>query len=750
MNGTIQRPKRKRSEDIDALIEENLPRLQQRYGSDNRVINWSAKQVRYHFAIRDGLLQESDVKTDRLSKDWLIMMLSDHVEGEFWKTWHLNTMLDEALKLNIISEEQYESSWSGIVRCVKCYLWTLIGREYGLARKKMKEYASVCSEVMIRGSILANLMATFAIRENRVDEMFAVLKKDKIRQVMLPEFFAPEKRERLVNDVLEQCADCILPCPRWERVMSRSGWDNALKYLSNKYLTAVACHVYVHITARCKKYIDATCDQKDACKALFFQGKTEHNLSSQDLDRVQRLRSFIGAATGALKQPEKLTSKLFELHILLLTSDVKGIKGSVMPVSSWSRSYHRACARVFNELMKSVSCGMRFEEAFSPSMVECKLRDSRKKKRKSVRSRMKGRAFSQKRKNVQRSFYRMKNGRRVSSIETDGYGVSLVVNIPIDAKIMEEKEEDVAKRMQKQTESFLNAYKNSDSCVLAGNDLGRRNFYTISFSTPQVTPDIPNLQFARSEWLRMIRDNDRKRFYKMKDDTPCVREFLTESSSTSKKTADFDEFKQYARTICRYRHVLKTHFILDDARCGMAMVCFRRRRSAMHRLTNRIFRHVWKHGHRETRFVLGSGTGSFGGGAVKGEKGSVPVKEMLRYMVASFKRLGQPGRLWKHLDEFYTTKMCYKHGIPTKDHHQKNCRGHTKKWKNINVRRCAKCASEKNELGLIDRDGNAAQNILLVLKTLLEEGAKARPEHLRRPTKKRPKLANARASSSKG
>ena len=734
-------PLRKKASSVRAFVDQHVPRLKEQYSNAHRIIKWSDPQVRRHFAVRDGLIEASELQFS-VSKEWLIMVLSDHLEGDFWKTMNFNCMLERAVELCLISESDKQDAWTSKKTVAKCYLWTLVDSQQATLRAKLKEYAVVCSELMIRGSLLANMVATYAIEHGRTDELFALMAKERdcIGQLLLPELLAEDKRAPLVRDVMNVCRDDMLPCPQWEQVMGRAGWDNAIKFLCTKYGSAVARHVYVHMAARCSKYMDTFCTSPASCKALFFQGRTEDTIDDQDAHIVARLRAYFGTSTGEWTAPKTLTRQLFDLHILFLTSDIKKVSGSILPVSKWTRAYHRIDDRIFENLAKAAKVDVAFDDIFGNSIVRQKLKESRKKKRNAVRKRLKGRAKKSHRRRVQRSAYKFHAESFISSVETDGVGASLVVKTPMQARTMHAFDDSAgakAREAQRALASFCKEYGTEwESLILAGIDWGRRNFYTIKFRTPAgVESTIPDLQFTRAQWLRTIRDSDRKRFYKDKDAVPCVRQFLTAVSGTSKKDATFAGFREYARTVCNHRDTLQAHFLQDDDRCRMAMKCFRRRRAAMHDLCNRVFRHVWKHVPKCTPLVMGGGSGSFGGRGGRGEV-SVPVKEMIRYMEASLERLGQRGRLWKRLDEFYTTKMCFEHQSKSEDHHQKNRRGHAKKRTNINVRCCPHCATDDNKLGLIDRDGNAAANILLLLETLLRDGPNARPRYLRRPPKK--------------
>lgn len=154
----------------------------------------------------------------------------------------------------------------------------------------------------------------------------------------------------------------------------------------------------------------------------------------------------------------------------------------------------------------------------------------------------------------------------------------------------------------------------------------------------------------------------------------------------------------------------------------------------MHRVCNRIFDHVAKRVGKDVPVFLGSGNGSFGGGARKGERGgSVPVKEMLKFLRSSFKRLGRRGMLYSNVDEYMTTQMCCVHHILTDKYHSKNRHGRRKKYPNANVRSCAQCVQKCNIRGFVDRDGNAALNILSVTVCILRK--LKRPVYLQRPKK---------------
>jgi hypothetical protein len=719
--------------DIDALIKKELGILKEAYGDSFPFIDWTDKQTKRYFAVEAGLLQSDDdpTKSGCFSRSFLRMKLSEHVDTEILKQCNHNLLIQKCEELGILQKGEAEPAYS--TRTLKCYLWTILDRRHGTLRLKLKEYAAVCSEIAIRGSIIANLVFGYAIRENRMKEMFDLIQSvDTVRYMILPEFFKRAALPSIVTDVLSEYSQAILQVPAWEHVMSRSGWDNGLKYIAGKYLTCLRNHILVHSAKRCRTRLSKVCDDPKAAIRCFFDYTEARadTLSLDDRDYVDQLRGFFGGNLGELKVPDSLTWDMLQLHVLLLQN---GTKASALPVVSWTRGHHRACERVFGHLCAAIQQPqLSFQTVFGD--ISARLRQTRRIKRKKQRSRMRGRAHAPKRKSIRYSWLRLRGGSEVGTIETDGCAVSVTLRTPIPPRMTPPEEKLTAKEyvLRQQSAFRKEIHEMGEENVCGGIDLGRANFYSISFKHKKSGEDgvrIPNIQFTRPEWLRMIGERQRRQFLKEKYSTPEIKSFLRDVSNTRKKTVD--GFLLYARSVKEHRRTLITKFLWDDEMCLKRMYWFRKRRSAMHHLVNRIFDHVGRRVGKQVPLALGSGNGSFGGGACKGERSSVPLKEMMQTIRGSFARMRRSGAYSSVLDEYNTTKMCCEHHQETSKHYSKGRRGKLKKRANRNVRCCAHCVRGNNSRGFVDRDGNAGKNHLLILECILSE--RDRPDYLSRP-----------------
>ena len=730
--------KRLSTDEVDAIIERHSSRLQSKYANAFPVIDWSDKSVQRFFAVRDGLIDHSKNLFGRtLSKALLAMHLSAHIhDGRDWRHCDYNWMLQEALDRDIITEEEFQSSFAGKFTTIKAYLWSVVPNK--AVTSFLRNYACVCSQLMLRGSVFANLVATFAASHHRTDELFSVIKsKAKTRQLLLPEFFtSASDTSKLVKEAFLVFKDELPPCPDYLGVMSRSGWDNGLKFIASKYQSAIVRHVTVHLERRIRRLLETECTDPSASKEMFFQGTVDAEMTLDDRKKVDDLRKEFKLRRGEKwSAPMSLTKSVWSLHIRLMGYGSKGLTGSLVPFSSWSRSYHRCDSRVFDNLMKQSKLNVRFDDFFDPGVVTTQLRATRKRRRHAKRKSLKGKGRRKQYCRINSNVFKFKKGARISSIETDGCGLSMLISTPMeirDCSIITKPSKKTWS--QKTSEFFGSLQKDADSFCVAAVDLGRRQPAVIAFKPPKDSKKIPLFRITKADYLRRSKANIRREFYKREDNIPEARVALSAISNCKKKTANSDDVVMYARVLKAHWRAVENQFIQNDRRCLQAMANFRNKRSAIHYMANGVLQHLRRHHiSRNVPLILATGDGSFGGGCVKGEQGgNVPVKEFRKHLGLLFARSRQRGHFWGNIDEFRTTKMCCKHHVVTVDHH---CKRHGHRiWKtNNNVRRCAACANDKNVLGLIDRDINGATNILLVVEWLLKDGS--RPEFLQRETR---------------
>lgn len=290
--------------EVKEIIAQRLSELREAYRDSYRCIDWDDNYTRMHFASEAGWITASEkaLFMKHISDAWLRMRLSEHIpDVEELRTYNRNLLLEQAVTYQIIPREEADRSLLCSMTTVKCYLWTLIDDR--AVSSVLREYASICSQITIRGSIIANLVALELYRTDQLAELFSLVKNAlSIRQLLLPEYFATHKNvgaSPLVSEIVQRYAESIPPVPNWEQCMSRSGWDNALKYIANKFQSAVSRHVRIHLIARCKKYLSAVCNDTNSAKGCFCQG-TLDRLDADDLKKVSWLRSFFGNKNGEL------------------------------------------------------------------------------------------------------------------------------------------------------------------------------------------------------------------------------------------------------------------------------------------------------------------------------------------------------------------------------------------------------------------------------------------------------------------
>lgn len=775
------------NDDLKKLVEDQLEKLIQKYSSEfpqeypSEYIDWNDGYTRNWFAVKEGWIRENEVSQllgRTYSNSWLRMRISqftndDDVVNQSTKaTFSRQWMLDKLFEKGVLTEEDVLQQSSTDKKTFKAYLWTLV--EDDRIRKAFRQYSIVCSEIMIRGSIIANIVANVVTPE----ELFQLSStRENMRQLILPEFFQEHKSmsiHPLVKDVLSRFSHAIPPEPEWRKQIDRRGWDNALKYIAGKYLTAFKNHVCVHLLRRCRQYIGNVCKDPDAAKEVFMNGFGIRELSEGDSIIVRDLRARIGKKTdnGELATPKTMSKQHLELHTMFLTSqkesDKEKDKGSVMPLVSLTRGYHCVDARIFESITKMFDdTSLDFNDVFGGNHEEWnrRLRKTRNIKRKKQRKRGGHRRGAWKR--INHKYFKLDSGRptRVASIETDGYGVSVCLQTPKKAYVFIQREKELTdpekrefakKKRNEQIEKLRKLFAEK-RVVLRGTDLGRRNLHTCAIMELEAgqLPDLDNVSswqmqrsdFSREQWSRSIGAEKRKKFFAERDARPEVKKMLTALAHQRSRCAQLDVFCSYASTLKSHWDVVRTEYLEEDSRCGMRMFFWRRRRSTMDKMVNRMI----LPGDRDAYLIIHSGNASFGSGG-KGEI-SVPVKQFHMETKKGFRRLNRPGEIII-ADEYLTSQGCFDcRSRLSKVFKEGETREDGRPVENLDIKRCDHdCRLNPNVSVIKDRDYNAARNILLLLVWILY-GREGRPDYLARPKKvvapRKKKNADG-ASTSKG
>jgi len=248
----------------------------------------------------------------------------------------------------------------------------------------------------------------------------------------------------------------------------------------------------------------------------------------------------------------------------------------------------------------------------------------------------------------------------ISSIETDGIGVSIVLcteakmnrfRASTEPKTDAQKREYAERERRRKVASFAALLPKA---IIKGLDPGRVNLYTTAEKKEDGTH---KRQFYSRN--RHLEKTGRLRFEAWRNERSSQAEIAEAmkalSLSAGAHCCDMEKWILYMTTRHVHRETLWREFLEEDERCKQRMVAFRLGQRALARAADSLV----KDGVLQKRpVIIGYGTGRGSGGGHKGEP-SVPVKAMYRALKEAFKRHRCKGGI---LDvwEFYTTLKCHR------------------------------------------------------------------------------------------
>ena len=626
-----------------------------------------------------------------------------------------NDLLELAKKLKLVTEAEFEASLSFKERTVKMYLWTVVHEPSH--RTKLREYAIICSSLYIHASAMLNVCFCAANETAQlptfVEDVWQSLQagnkskeSDLLLQVVLPERVAtPLPIVQAVRDANPHLQKLI---PDWRHLSGGmlSMWDNAVKYIANKYAGAIKNHVMVHLVARLKHKLRSESLEPNLAIQALMEGGMEDELLLQDRWLVDGMRQRLGVKEGeAVTTPEVLKKDMLVWHFELCQERQSF---SPFPVAGLTRSYHLIDDRICEGLFGT---GMSLCKVFglTPKEWSQRTRTARRAKRQRKRSQGKG--------NSARTFV-LRKEHVITVVETDGYGLGIHVKTPhvhryddsLDSLEGSARASEVRKRQ-------LEALRRHDDPVVIGNDPGGYFLYYVA--VPNQEGGHEKIRYSREAWRRDIHEQPRAKWNEARARRPEVISAMAAiSNSGGYHHADAVKWHSYTLALCTHWDTLRGEYLELDDRCKIRMAAFRLRKRALDRAADRVLRFSKERMVSQNQaLVLSYGNGNVGLGA----KGT-PVKSIYQALLSAFKRRRCIGGVRK-VGEQYTTKRCYKCGDDMKAVHAVIDGA----WKeNRDLRCCTKCGGEQGKLR--HRDFNAAINIRLV--GLAELQGKRRPSHL--------------------
>ena len=715
------------------------------------------------------------------------------------KSLSRSQLVHEGRKYKVLNDTEFQASIPSDNYVVKSYLWSYL--DDPIHRERVHHYVILCTKIQHRAYLTLKtayfLCATGHFGPRYSVEAFvkALLTNPAqgFEYLVLPEHFPNTSHPlRSIVDSTRQVYPVFQDglCASLEFLITRSGLDNAKKYIATKVRTAVFNHVFVHLHNRVKGSLEARKHPEeqsdlDGMKELYFKGVTDKNVGPRDRETVVTLRKVFlsdGAARNDTEIPEasstpKASEMLLHLECCRLAEDTSRTF-TPFPNASCSRCYQRLCTRLFCLLLRVDD--MQATINLSPSLARRRAQKTR------------DRRLSEKNKNNKRrnGYFTMRRNEKdalVTSIETDGVGMSIVLlverpqrfqkSVKDDIHLSAKQKREFAEKKRRDKIEKLATFSNNEenNAICRGLDPGRVNLFTTAEKSRvnQDTTKYEKRYYSRTRHLEKCGRDRMREWRDQRAQQPAVAAALKALATTGgAKTHVASRWFAYLHERFTYQEVLEDEFMKNDERYKKKMVQFRLSQRALPkvppvaRAADRLVLEGNEPNQKKERrpVIIGYGTGRGNGGGHKGEP-SVPVKAMYRALLQAFKRHRIQGGVldvWEHL----TTQKCYKcHETMkvrdiswTEKDAEREKKRLTEKWevccreareKNEDIpllelpsdeellnrqkrdrdfRICEHCCSSNQPWKLRNRDFNAAINILVLLDK--ELSGEERPEYL--------------------
>lgn len=677
----------------------------------------------------------------RLSKETLDKVLQgfDNVP-EFW-----NDKLLFALKNKKITETQLQCSAATKEHVIKRYLHGMTEKK--VVRDRIKSYAILCTKLYRRATALLNLTVCENINnDTNLLKICDILSSSmKIKPIVLclrdplPELFQKCLTKHKFIDSLG---------PSTDELSLVSHWSNVKTYIANKIHANMKTQIKTHFLKRLKTYVRAQAKgpPDEAVKYLFGESPCD-NVEDRTLveNIVDRLAKGGLLKDGLPELPaESLPSSLIKFHFDLCKASEKGFRPLPFP-SVGARHHGRIDPGVFSTLMRDHPDDER------DMHVELKLArelwNSKKnrvigyKKRQRVKTVKKRTGKNKKTGKTKRSkkvrrynrlkVRKLKNTQWVSSIESDGVAVSIVIKTLL--KPAREKK-DIEQYHEEQMRKIRDIYKNESPSITAF-DPGHVYLLTgatipqqeINLEAPkgEVVSCAKHSAFSRAQWGKICRQQEQRAWEEDRRSNVQVKKALDRlTDSGGGRSCNAETWANFVKASAEGIEVLDEEFLLNDDRCKRRFTCFRRKQAALMKVAGFAIQKDEK-----TPILIGIGNANVSA-TMKGCPISVPTKEIQKSIKRAFKQHNKKGyimKVWEHR----TTKTCYKCFNDMETMYKEDKDG--KQVPDREFRRCNHCKFRLDDQGAErpkerNRDFNAAKNILLAFIAVLED--KPRPQHL--------------------
>jgi hypothetical protein len=487
--------------------------------------------------------------------------------------------------------------------------------------------------------------------------------------------------------------------------------DNSKIYMAGDVSVAVRNHVKIHFLRRVKASLQVR-DRKGASDVLHGG---EVKLDDSDATAVRKATERLAKCEARLDKKSgefafsgdnvSLDALMWHLEMCKTPS---GRSFQAFPLADCtSRRYARVDSVIFSNMFKDLKID--FREALG---LDARAWNSRRKKKRCNGTKPRKRLSL---------VAKLRDGEEVTSVMTDGVGVSVVVTSPHthQASSLGPKEVYNAKLAR-----LKSLFDENPGALVGGADPGRIVPLMMHVRGKQEEREAGiRVSYSRTRWQKEIGQDENRLWEAKRRSRPWVKAALDAlSESGGKKGCELASFVSYLEAVRDNRDALWKEFLLNDERSRRKMTSFRARQRALDRVATRAA----TSGDRSQPLIVGFGNASFKCHGRGSSDTPVPVKGLYRALVRAFRRCGRRGGVMK-VWESCTTKMCsrcheeldlvYEMDIAAKQPF-KPCH---------DFRSCSKCLW-KEEPKLRNRDYNAAVNIWTVTMALLE--GEKRPEFL--------------------
>jgi len=653
----------------------------------------------------------------------------------------LKELLIDACKKNLLTAKEFELTVPKKESVVKCYLYSVITKpEY---RSKIEDYVLAASQLFTRGSYIANLMALKRFGPVQRNEVFPRFSNNlantkplfdlmEEENSLLKQIFCPERwplapvmlKSKIKNadgsnkfknsalllteikDILDEnrvTMDNLRP--DWEAVMSASGWDNSINRMYSKYRANIQVSLMNPIPALLKKYFHKVQMADDSFRPL-LQGLIQRPLRpmechNDDFEHIVYLRQYLGYGKNQyMPRDFDYTDRIFDFVIGLKKLGVGG--GTYLPVSDLGRKYSYIDMKITQGLFGTTAVNDKtFAEIYDLTKAAMKAR--RKKLRKELRQRYKNDKKKMKKRWGSVGIGSIPKGTSISSFETDGVGMSIVIKKPINI-FQPDPPPPTTERLMMNDPVFI------------GVDDGRAKAFTAAISTKGYKK--PAIQMlTRKKYYFEMKHNIRMKWERARAAATTVNQLL----SLHPKSTDFLGYMECANANLQ---TIKTEYLIDKGRALWRMRLYRLKTRSLDKAVQKLFDAA-----KGRPIVFGIGNAKFAPGG-RGEL-SMPTTMLTKFFKKGMNRYIKKNNVvlenhvrFVSIDEYKTTQCCSRSGEQT-------TAPMTNSGRRSRRLRFSSFCQEQNGRGLRDRDIQAAENMLWCTQAVYY--GYERPSYLTRP-----------------